>query len=152
MVKSSIFWQQPWTNLFEKFDFLDLFETSLFWSKIFSFLSRILKKNLFCIGLPKKPAWLKAQFFDKNHGLTSLKNLIFCTFLKLHFSGLKFILFYPEYLKTIFSGLVCLKIPHGKKFIFLTKPWTNPFKKSDFRTFLKLHFSGLKSILFYSEY
>ena len=33
--------------------------------------------------------------------------LIFCRFLKLPFSGLKNILFYPVYQKTIFSGLIC---------------------------------------------
>ena len=45
------------TNPFEKLDFSDVFETSLFWSKKYSFLFRILKNDLFCHGLPKKPAW-----------------------------------------------------------------------------------------------
>ena len=52
-----IFWQKPWTNPFEKFDFFNLFETPLFWSKIYSFLSRIFKSDLFFLGLPKKHTW-----------------------------------------------------------------------------------------------
>ena len=37
--------------------------------------------------------------------------------------------------------------------MFWQKPWTNPFAKCRYSlTLLELHFSGLKSILFYQEY
>ena len=46
---------------------------------------------------------------------------IFWTFLKLHYSGLKSILSYPDYLKTIFSGLIFTKNTHEKIFNFWIK-------------------------------
>ena len=48
---------KTWTYPFEKLDFSDVLETSLFWSKKYSFLSTILKNNLFRTRLPKKPTW-----------------------------------------------------------------------------------------------
>ena len=98
MKKYSIFCLKPWTNNFEKFDFFDFFKTSLFWCKKYSFLPRTSKSKLFWLNLPKK--YLKKnQFFDKNHALTPLENLDILEFLKLHFPGLKSILFYPEHKK-----------------------------------------------------
>ena len=86
-------------------------------------------------------------------------------FLKLPFSGLKSILFHPEYQKTIFSGLICPINRDDKKFNFFDKnhgpvenfqprPQCFSLKKwvGDYLDFLKLLFSGLKSILFYPEY
>ena len=46
---------------------------------------------------------------------------MFLTFLKLHFSGLKSIHFYPEYQKTIFSGLIFPKNTHEKIFLLWIK-------------------------------
>ena len=66
------------TNTFEKLDFSDVFETSLFWSKKYSFLSIILKGNLFLLGLEKSTHGKQFDFFDKNHGLHPLK---ICDFL-----------------------------------------------------------------------
>ena len=65
-------------NPFEKLDFSDVFETSLFWSKKYSFLSIILKGNLFFLGLEKSTHGKQFDFFDKNHGLHPLK---ICDFL-----------------------------------------------------------------------
>ena len=73
--------------------------------------------------------------------------------LELHLSGLKSILFYPEDQKMLLSGFLCSKEKIRKRSIFLQKPWTNPFAKCQyFLTLLELHFSGLKSIVFYPEY
>ena len=46
---------------------------------------------------------------------------IFSTFLELHFSGLKRILFYPEYQKMFLSGFFWSKKKNEKKVDFLTK-------------------------------
>ena len=90
-----------------------------------------------------------------------LKISIFCTFLKLNFSGLKSVLFYPEYKtsfssskkhffysehqKTIFFCLICQKNVHDRMFdFFLRKPWTNPFEKFPL-------LGLLKNFLFYPE-
>ena len=89
--------------------------------------------------------WQKPWF------IPSGKFRYFRTFLKLHFSGLKSILLYPEYQKTIFSGFTCPKITMLlKSSICRPKPWA--FGKFWFFDFLKFYFSGLKSILFYPEY
>ena len=76
---------------------------------------------------------------------------IIWTFLKLLFSGLKSILFYLEYQKMIFSGLICPKNTDDKKFRFLTKTM-ELWKISVFWSFLKLPFSGLKRIFFYPKH
>ena len=55
--------------------------------------------------------------------------------------------------KNISFWLSLLNRTDEKKVDFLKKPWTNPFAKCRyFLTLLKLHFSDLKSILFYQEY
>ena len=78
---------------------------------------------------------------------------IFSTFLELHFSGLKNILYYPEYQKMFVSGFFWPKKTYEKKVDFLTKTmdWTF-WKISIFSTFLELYFSGVKSILYFPEY
>ena len=121
MVKSLIFWPKKRTNPFEKFDLLNLFETSLFCSKKYSFLFLILKNNLFCVSLLKKTHMVKSSIFWQEHSLTPFEKSNFGDFLKLPFSDLKSIIFYPEYLKGIFSSLACQKSTHGKKFDFLKR-------------------------------
>ena len=49
----------------------------------------------------------------------------------------------PEYHKTHFPDLDCLKKTHGKMANFGPKPWTNPFGK-------KLNFSTFSTSCFYS--
>ena len=83
--------------------FLDFFETSLFWSKRHSSLSRIPKNDLFWLHLSKNYTCWKVRFVDQNHGLTPLENFDFSTFLKFYFSGLKSILFYPEYQRSFLA-------------------------------------------------
>ena len=65
MLKSSSFWKKPWNNPFKKFDFLDVFETSLFCSKKYPFLSRILENDLFCLLCLKKQHGNKLDFLIK---------------------------------------------------------------------------------------
>ena len=59
-------------------------------------------------------------------GLTLLENVDFLSLLKLQFSGLKIILFYVEYQKTIFSDLISPKNTNKKKFDFWTKTMDYP--------------------------
>ena len=54
--------------------FFEFFRTSLFRSKKHSLLSRIWKNVSFWLFFGEKKKWEKGQFFDKNHGLTSLQN------------------------------------------------------------------------------
>ena len=78
---------------------------------------------------------------------------IFSTFLELHFSGQK-AFFCIQNIKTFFflPFLVKKKKHIKKRSIFWQKPCTNQFAKCwFFFTLLELHFSGLKSILFYRE-
>ena len=129
--------------------FLDFFETSLFWSKKHSSLSRIPKNDLFWLHLSKNYTCWKVRFVDQNHGLTPLENFDFSTFLKFYFSGLKSILFYPEYQR---SFLAWFAHTWCKVRFFYKNYWLTPLENHDFWTFLTLHLSGLKSIRFYSEY
>ena len=98
-----------------------------FWSKNHSFLSIISKNDLFCHNLCKKTQMRKKnRFLDKKHRLTLLENVDFLSLLKLQYSGLKIILFYPEYQKTIFSDLISPKNTNKKKFDFWTKTMDYP--------------------------
>ena len=72
---------------------------------------------------------------------------IFWTFSELHFSGLKSIIFYPEYQKMFFSG----KKNARKLLDFFQKKnhALAPLQNVDFFwTFPELHFSGLKTHFF----
>ena len=84
--------------------FLKFFRTYLLWSEKHSFLSRISKIFLSAFCCSKQNIWEKGQFFEKNHWLTLRKMSIFLTLLEFHFSGLKSILYYPEYKKMFLSG------------------------------------------------
>ena len=78
---------------------------------------------------------------------------ILFTLLEFHFSGLKSILYYPEYQNMFLSCFVCSKKTYKKKVDFLTKPWNKPLlKKPIFLTLLELNLSGVKSILYFPEY
>ena len=56
----------------------------------------------------------------------------FFSLLKVNFSGLKSILFYPEYQKMFLSGVFAKKKHMRKKSIFWEKQLTNPFAKLRF--------------------
>ena len=136
--------------------FFDFVRTSLLRSKKHYFLSRISKNVSFWLFLLKKKYITKRSIFWKKtmeNPLPFAKCRFFWTLQELHFSGLKSILFYPEYQKMFLSGFFWSKKKMRKRSIFWQKPWTNPFAKCRFLfTLLELHFSGLKSILYYPEY
>ena len=151
MVKSSNFWQKPWTNPVGKFGFFKLvwnftligLESILFYPEY----PKTMFSGLIC---PKNTHGKKVLFFDKNHGLTPLENFDFLDFFNtLLFFSQNHSFFYPEYQKTFFSGLIRIV----RNSMFWKKPWNNPSGKFRFFwIFLKLFFSGQKSTLFHPEY
>ena len=109
MIKSSNFWQKAWTYPLEKFRFLVFFKNSLFRSETCAFYPDY-PKTTFCglICPPKK--LIKSSNCWQKAGTNPLGKLpLFVLLLKLHFSGLKIVLFHPKNPKTIFSGLICPK-------------------------------------------
>ena len=81
------------------------------------------------------------------------KMTIFVDLLKLQFSGLKFILFYPEYQETIFWNIITSKTLIRKSLNFGQKPWTNLLGKDRFFwPSSERYLSALKIILFYPKY
>ena len=126
------------------FDFLDFTKTSLLMSKKHSYLSRISKNRLFLLNLPNKYLWENIRFFHKNHELTPLENFDFFSFFKTSHFWSKHILFYPEYQKKIFYGLVCPKNTHKKNSLFWHKAWF------DFLGFSKISFFWSKKHSFLS--
>ena len=116
-----------------KMSFLALFRTSIFWSKNHSFLSKI-SNNLYWL-LPvfsQKYKLEKIWCLDKNHGLSPLENLAVLHFLKLYIAGLKIVLFYPEYQKTIFSDSISPKNTNRKNFDFWPKKMDYLLRKNHF--------------------
>ena len=93
-------------------------------------------KHTFLVYIALKKPTEKWPFLDQNNELTPLEK---CQF----FHPLNFLLvlpkkafFLPEYGKTHFPGLYCLKKKNGKMAIFGPKPRVNPFgKMSIFRLF-----------------
>ena len=130
-------------------DFFLFFRTFILWCIKRFFLS-LISKNVCCwLSLLKKTYKKKVYFLTK----TMDKMSIFSSFLELHFSGLKSILFYPEYQKLFVSGIFFWKKSYKKKVDFFTKAMDWPIcKKAIFSTLLEFHFSGLKNILYFPEY
>ena len=122
-------------------DFLDFLKLQFLVKKSFFFIQNVQKKNT---------DEQKNRFLDKKHRLTLFENVDILSPLKLQFSGLKIITFYPEYQKTIFCDLISPKNTNKEKFDFWTKTMDYP-PWSIFFDFLKLKFSALKFILFYPE-
>ena len=134
----------------ENGDLLDFLKLQFLVKKIILFYPEY-QKTIFSaiICAKKQQIRKKIDFWTK----TLLENVDFLSLLKLQYSGLKIILFYPEYQKTIFSDLISPKNTNKKKFDFWTKTMDYPpWKMFLFFDFLKLKFSGLKFILFYLEY
>ena len=102
----------------------------------------------------KKNIWEKGRFFEENHGLTPLQNVDFFWLCEnFTFEVQKALFSIQNIKKCFFLPFFAQKKHIRKRSIFWQKPWTNPFAKCQyFKTFLELHFSGLKSIVFYPEY
>ena len=82
---------------------------------------------------------------DKHHGLSTLDKVDVLHFLKLYFSGLKIILFSPEYQKTTFSDLISLKNTNKKNFDFWTKTMDYPLRK------MAIFFRPFKTLVFWCK-
>ena len=112
--------------------FFDFVRTSLLRSKKHYYLSRISKNVSFWLFLLKKACKKRSISSQKPWTNPFAKCQYFLTFLELHFSGLKSIVFYPEYQKMFLFGFLCSKEQMRKRSIFSEKPWTNPFAKCQF--------------------
>ena len=110
------------TNPLGKFRFFWTFVTPHFFGLTSIFFYPEDQKTVFSDLIYPKDT-LKTIFFFlyKNHRLTTLKKMIFSTFLTLHFFTLKIILFCLQYQKKIFSGLICPKNTLDKIFDFFYK-------------------------------
>ena len=108
--KRSIFWQKPWTNPFAKCRFFSVFCNFSFVVKKAFFSIQNMKK---CFFLPfsaqKKHMRKWSIFWQKPWTNPFAKCRFFWTLQELHFSGLKSILFYPEYQKMFLFGFFCWK-------------------------------------------
>ena len=143
----------------KNFDFLGFFKTLHFWSKhiLFSpqYQKTIFFSGLICPKLKKSmdlPLW-KILILLTFLRLTPLKNFDFLAFLKTLLFWFKKHYFLSKTSKTISSGLICPKNNHEKIFDFCKKTIDKPLCKIlTFWTFLKLHFSWPKIILFYPKY
>ena len=135
--KNLIFGQKPWTIPFGKCQCFALFKSSIFWSKKpFCSIHKI-KNNLYKLLFSQKKGE-KVWFLDKKYGLSPLENLAVLHFWKLYIAGLKIVLFYPEYQKTIFSDLISPKNTNRKYFDFWPKKWIISLEKTIFADLLKL--------------
>ena len=120
-----IFGQIPWIIPFGKSRFFALFKTLYFWCKNHSFLSIISKNNISDLISPKNRNKKNFDSWAKTEDYPLRKMSIFLDFLKLQFSGLKLILFYPEHQKTIFWNKISSKTLMRKSLNFGQKPCTN---------------------------
>ena len=113
ILNNNLFWinlpkKYPWENiwLFDKnhrLTPLENFDFKIFWTfaklhfsglKSIRILSEIPNNNLFWFNLSKTYPWENIRLFENNQ---LLANSDFWDLLKLHFSCLKRVLFYPEY-------------------------------------------------------
>ena len=116
-------------------DFFDFFRSSPFKSKKCSFLSRISKNLSFWLfWLKKKKTYdKKGRCFDKNHGLTSLQNVVFLRLCENFIFEVQKTLCSFQNIKKCFLWLFLLKKKHmRKRSIFWQKPCTNPLQNVDF--------------------
>ena len=153
MRKRSIFWEKPWTNPFAKCRlFSSLWELHFWGPKSIIFhpeYQRMFLSGFFCL---KKTDKKKVDYWQKPWTNPFAKCQYFLTLLELHFSGLKSIVFYPEYQKMFLSGFFGSKKNIWEKGRFFDKNHVLTLcKMSIFFTLLEFHFSGLKSILYYPE-
>ena len=163
MRKMTIFGRKPWTNLLQKFRFLDFF-LGLFCPKkenlkIFHFQAKTMKifnfatyqklpmlqSKIACLSyetlpntfplntLSEKKKVQSVQFLTKI-GLSPLKNSNFATIQKSTFCNLKSSFFYIEYCQTHFFDLLCRKRKTFRCSNFWLKPWVNAFEKFLFST------------------
>ena len=102
--------------------FLKFFRSFLLWSKKHSLLSTISKNvSLWLLFAQKKNIWEKGPFFDKNHGLTHLQNVVFFDFVRTSLLGSKKLYFQSRISKNVSFWLFLLNKTYQKKVDFWTK-------------------------------
>ena len=112
-------------------------------------LSRILINVSFSLSLIEINLWENRQFFHKNNGLTPLQNVDFLDFFRTSLFRSKKHSFLSRILKNLSFSLSLTKINIWENRRFFDKNHElTPLQKVHFWTFLKLYFSGLKSIFF----
>ena len=79
----------------------------------------------------------KSSIFGQKPWTNPSEKCCFWHFIKLQFSGLKFILFYPEYQETIFSNIISSKTLMRKSLNFWQKPCTNLLGNGRFLALLR---------------
>ena len=128
VIKSSIFWQKPWTP-FGKFQFFGHFYKFLFLvEKAYFFIENIRKRSCLARFAQKNIDDKKFDFWQKTMDLPLWKNSMFWTFFKLSFSGLKGLLFIENIKKLIFLKWFAKKTHMIKSSIFWQKTRTNPLR------------------------
>ena len=75
----------------------------------------------------------------------------FLTFLELHFTGLKSIVFYPEYQKLFLFGFLCSKEKWGKGRFFQKNHGLTPLQNVDFFDFFRTSLFRSKKLYFLSR-
>ena len=95
--KSSIFGQKPWTNPSEKCCFWHFIELQFSGVKIILFYPKDQKMIFTNLFYPKKIDKKKFDFWTKTVDYPLWQNSMFCPFKNLISSGVKIVLFYPEY-------------------------------------------------------
>ena len=155
MKKRSIFAQKPWTNPFAKWRFFLTLWKLHFWGPKNFFSIQNIKKCFFMAFLLEKKHIRKMSIFWQNHELTPLQNVdLFLECFRSFLLWSKKHSFLSRISKNVSLWLFfAQKKTYEIRSIFWQKPWTNPLAKCRYSlTLLELHFSGLKSILFYQEY
>ena len=134
--------------------FFDFLRTSLLRSKELFFLSRISKNVSLWLFAKKETYQKKVDFLTKTMNYPLCKMSIFLEFFRSFVLWSKKHSFLSRISKNISLWLFFAQKKHmRKRSMFWQKPLTNPFAKCRYSlTLLELHFSGLKSILFYQEY
>ena len=124
MWKSLIFGQKPWIIPFGKSRCFALYKTLVFLFSVFNLFYPEHKKTIFSDLISPKNTnkkyfdiWTKSMVYPLRK-----MSFLFRVFKTLVFwIGLKFILFYPKYQETIFSGTISSKTLMRKSLNFLQK-------------------------------
>ena len=115
------FWTKSMDNPLWKCQFIGPFQNFSFFLLKSSFFSTISQTIFFDIMSVKNADKKKFHFSQNPWTNPFIKCPFFRPFLKLQFFGLKMVVFYPEYQKTIFSEIISVRNSNNRKFGFWTK-------------------------------
>ena len=131
--------------------FFDFVRTSLLRSKKHYFLSKRSKNVSLLLFAQKKFIRKRSIFWQKPWTNPFAKCQYFLTLLELHFSGLKSIVFYPEYQKMFLFGFLCSKEQMRKRSIFQKNHGLTPLRNVDFFDFFRTSLFRSKKLYFLSR-